>query len=109
LAPEVAVSAIAAAVRSATAKTADNTTRMAAATRNVFLVTHIKSTLSFYDPLHRRHIFFDFNKAPVYYTFFLFFCFCFLLEFYNPGSGVNIHYRIVNLLSFSLVILLNGS
>jgi len=24
------------------------------------------------------------------------------LEFYNPGSGINIHYRIVNLLSFKL-------
>jgi len=30
-------------------------------------------------------------------------------KIYNPGSGINIQYRIVNLLSFPLVILLNGS
>ena len=30
-------------------------------------------------------------------------------KFYNPGAGINIQYRIVNLLSFPLVISLNGS
>jgi len=30
-------------------------------------------------------------------------------KIYNPGSGINIQYRIVNLLSFPLVISLNGS
>jgi len=40
------------------------------------------------------------RARPIFFYFF---------EFYNPGSGINIHYLIVNLLSFPLVILLNGS
>jgi len=34
---------------------------------------------------------------------------CTFKKFYNPGSGINVQYRIVNLLSFPVVILLNGS
>ena len=33
----------------------------------------------------------------------------YFFKFYNTGSGINIHYRIVNLLSFPFIILLNGS